>query len=210
METTKYLRKRAKDGNPDASFRVGYRLAFHRDPRLRDQAGARKYWLQAAAKGHIRAAFFLGTLYDSDDKKTASRSKAEKWFRIAAEGGHEEAQYNLASLLLEYEADGGAEAIQWLTKAAKGRMDYAQHLLGYCYFHGEGTRVNMELAKLWSRKAADQGYSASMYNLGLMHLHGTGFQRSEKRGFHWLKRAASLGNKNANKMLRQQRLARLQ
>ena len=53
METTKYLRKRAKDGDPDAAFRVGYRLAFHRNPWLRNRNAAKKYWLQAATQGHI-------------------------------------------------------------------------------------------------------------------------------------------------------------
>lgn len=209
METTKYLRKQAKEGDPDAAFRVGYRLAFHRNPRLRNRAGAKKYWLQAATHGHVRAAFYLGTTFDSDGMSASARAKAEKWYRTAAEGGHEYAQYNLASLLLERDPEERAEAIPWLTKAAKGGMADAPHLLGYCYFHGEGTKASMELAKLWYRKAASQGDSSSMYNLGLMHLQGTGFPRSEKRALVWLNRAASLGNKSAKKLLRQQRLERL-
>jgi len=201
METTKYLRKRAKEGDPDAAFRMGYRLAFHRNPRLRDRSAAKKFWLQAATQGHIRAAFYLGTLYDSDDATVASRAKAEQWFQIAAEGGHEVAQFNLASLLLEEDRDGAAEAIPWLKEAASGGMVDAQHLLGYCYFHGEGINEDFQLAKLWYRKAAAQGNASSMYNLGLMHLHGTGFQLSKKRGLAWLERAASLGDRSAKRVL---------
>lgn len=201
METTKYLRKRAKDGDPDAAFRVGYRLAFHRNPRLRNRSAAKKYWLPAATQGHIRAAFYLGTLYDSDDATAASRAKAEQWFQIAAEGGHEVAQFNLASLLLEEDRDGAAEAIPWLQEAASSGESSAQHLLGYCYFHGEGTKVDLGLAKLWYRKAAAQGVARSMFNLGLMHLQGTGFPRSEKRGLAWLEKAAGLGNRGAKRIL---------
>jgi TPR repeat protein len=201
METTKYLRKRAKEGDPNAAFRVGYRLAFHRNPRLRNRAAARKYWLQAATQGHIRAAFYLGTLFDSDGATVALRAKAEQWFRIAAEGGHEVAQFNLASLLLEEDRGGAAEAIPWLEEAASNGERNAQHLLGYCYFHGEGTKVDFHLAKLWYRKSAAQGNSRSMYNLGLMHLHGTGFQLSKKRGLAWMERAASLGHRSAKRVL---------
>jgi TPR repeat protein len=55
------------------------------------------------------------------------------WYRRAAEAGHVEAQYNLASMLAEGE---GCErdlpaARKWLSRAVAGGYEYAQELVTY-------------------------------------------------------------------------------
>ena len=55
MESTIKLRARAAQGDADAQFRIGYRRAFHRDPKQRDWPSAVRYWKAAAVQGHTRA-----------------------------------------------------------------------------------------------------------------------------------------------------------
>ena len=53
METTKFLQKRAGEGDADAQFRVGYRLAFGRKrPRPTDWPYVLDLWNRAAEAGH--------------------------------------------------------------------------------------------------------------------------------------------------------------
>jgi uncharacterized protein len=58
---------------------------------------------------------------------------AVAWYRLAAEAGHAEAQFNLASMLMEGE---GCErdlhsAREWLTRAIAGGYEYAEVLLAH-------------------------------------------------------------------------------
>jgi TPR repeat protein len=66
METTRVLKKRADHGDPDALFRLGYRLAYgRRRPRPIDWREVAYLWKQAARLGRSRAQFYLGVCYDN-------------------------------------------------------------------------------------------------------------------------------------------------
>ncbi|NLE57360.1 MAG: sel1 repeat family protein, partial [Planctomycetes bacterium] len=121
METNTFLEKKAKAGDPDACFRVGWRLQFGRN-RPRPTRGRQifKYWLCAARQGHVRAQFYLATCYDFGIGVRKNLRLAARWYRRAAEGGHETAQYNLS---ICYQKGDGVrknhkKEVYWLKLAA--------------------------------------------------------------------------------------------
>jgi uncharacterized protein len=75
MEATIILRAPAASGDTDAQFRLGYRLAFHRNPNQRDWSSALRYWQSAAARGHVRAQFHLGTCFDFGPELTRALAR---------------------------------------------------------------------------------------------------------------------------------------
>jgi TPR repeat protein len=136
METTSFLRRRAQQGDPDALFRLGYRLAFgRRRPRPTDWSAVAGLWQPAAARNHRRAQFYLGTCYDLGRGVAQDLRQAMRWYRAAAENGYPEAQYNLA---FGYREGAGvtrdlSAAVYWFTQAAAAGDRDAQRDLGYCY-----------------------------------------------------------------------------
>src|SRR5262245_36439526 len=120
METTRVLQQRAKVGDADALFRLGYRLAFGKKrPRPTDWGVVFELWQRAAALNHRRAQFYLGTCYDSGRGVTQDLGQAMRWYRAAAENGYPPAQYNLG---FSYREGNGVpqdltQAIYWYTQA---------------------------------------------------------------------------------------------
>jgi uncharacterized protein len=167
MITTAALRILAKQGDRDARFRLGYRLAYCRNRALRRPADAIKWWRLAAAKGHARAQFFLGVAFDHGIGAAKNYKTAMGYYAVAAKNGHPEAQYNLA---LGYRTGEGvkrnakAEAF-WLSQCAlQGDVD-GQRDFGVCLFYGRGIRRNTREAIRWYRKAARQGDNMAIRNL---------------------------------------------
>ena len=85
---------------------------------------------------------------------------AAQWVRRAAEQGHTEAAYNLATLYVSgqgVERDL-AEAAKWCTvrRPRKGKAT-AQSNLGVFYASGQGVPQDLAEAARWFRKAAEQG-----------------------------------------------------
>ncbi len=121
METTKVMKKRAEQGDPDALFRLGYRLAYGRQrPRPIDWQQVVSLWKQAARKGHSRAQFYLGVCYDNGLGVPQDIRLAAQWYRRAAEQGHSTAQYNLGFCYLEGQGvrKNGKSARNWFYQAA--------------------------------------------------------------------------------------------
>src|ERR1700686_2373282 len=106
METTKTLRRRAREGDPDAQFRLGYCLAFNRARVRPNWKSAADWWDRAARSGHGRAYFYLGTGFYFGRGRARDAKLAAYLYRLAAAAGNEAAR--------------------------SGEMDAASDL-GYCY-----------------------------------------------------------------------------
>jgi len=84
-------------------------------------------------------------------------AKAMRWYRVAADGGDDEAQFTIA---MAYEHGDGleqdyAEAMRWYRKAAdQGNID-AQYEIGLLYANGLGVPRDLTQAQEWMQKAAN-------------------------------------------------------
>ena len=107
--------------------------------------------LAAAEAGDADAQFQLGQAY----AKTVKATHAERlrWYRLAAEQGHVEAQIALG---ISYNSGKGVvqdydEAVRWYRKAAEQGDAAAQFLLALMYQQGKDVEKDDETAARWSR-----------------------------------------------------------
>ena len=115
--------------------------------------------------------------------------EAGKWYHMAAERGHVEAEY----LCAFYFAENVEEMVKWIHKAAEHGFADAQCLLGLCYSRGDGVTEDKEEAVKWFRKAAKQGHSPSRCHLGLCYLKGEGVPKNWEESAKWMRKAAEQG-----------------
>ena len=95
--------------------------------------GGDKKTITAAEAGDVNAQLALGHKFRLGD--IHEWDEGVKWFRMAAEQGNAEAQYNLGLMIIRGTGarQDGTEAVSWLTTAAEqGNVD-AQFLLGQVY-----------------------------------------------------------------------------
>jgi hypothetical protein len=86
MESTRKLTQRAEQGDVDALFRLGYRIAFGRNrPRPTDWGTALRLWTRAGRAGHKRAQFCVGTCCDHG-QGVAYRTWKAMGSRLLADG----------------------------------------------------------------------------------------------------------------------------
>ena len=93
--------------------------------------------------------------------------QAVKWYRKAAEQGHQKAQYNLA---LAYATGEGVrknsvQAVLWFRKAAKQGHAKAENWLGKMYATGQGVPRNNAQARKWYQLAAAHDDADGRFNL---------------------------------------------
>ena len=140
--------------------------------------------LLKAAKEHP---FDLGVAcFEKNDYK-----KAVLYFRIAAQQGDANAQFNLA---LCYSQGQGveqdqSEAARWYRKAAEQGDAKAQYNLARCYEHGKGVEQDQAEAIRWYRAAAEQGDAKAQFSLAGFYFEGNGVEKSWEKALLWTKRA---------------------
>ncbi len=130
---------------------------------LRNNEKAIYYGRKGALLGHSNIANEMGNIYYSVEK---DMNEAVKFYRMAAEQGHIDAQNNLAAC---YDKGYGVEqnyakAFEWYKKAAEQEHSTAQNNLGYCYEMGEGTEQDYDSALYWYDKSASNGCETAKRN----------------------------------------------
>ena len=145
--------------------------------------------------GDALAKFNLGVRY----YKEGNYTEAEKYFRLVAEQGYTEAQYNLG---LCY-ADGKGvtqsytEAVKyWRLAAGQGNAG-AQLALGNCYAEGKGVTQSYTEAVKYFRLAAGQGNASAQLNLGLCYAKGNGVTQNITDAVKYFRLAAEQSNATA-------------
>lgn len=151
--------------------------------------------------------------------KKENYAEAAKWYRMAADKDHAEAQFSLAFLYVY--GDGVAydlrEAASLYRKAAEQGHAEAQYYLGCFYDKATGRRAGgwgtqrsenalgssydkgpiygvipsdvVEAAK-WYRRAAEQDVAEAQFELGLCYMWGEGVPHDEGEANRWFKKAA--------------------
>ena len=118
---------------------------------------------------------------------------ARRWFEKAAARGNENAQYQLAKLILGNAGSTPEElsqAVERLTKLAEAGSQYAQYALGRLYRDGGAVERNDVQAVIWFSQAAEQGHECAMYALGKLDLEAG----NASAACRWFEKAAELGN----------------
>ncbi len=126
-------------------------------------------------------------------------TEAVKWYRIAAEQGHADAQTRLGICYLSNEGvkHSFTEAFKWLRLAAEQGNATAQSLIGQGYYIGLGITQSDTEAVKWLNKAAEQGEVNAQYYLGQCYYNGQGVTESYTEAVKWFRKAAEQGEKNA-------------
>lgn len=155
-------REAAEQGDADAQYELG-RLCESFDFPKEEKAGEMRF-----------ADLKIGKHY-----RQKIKNQGVVWYLQAAEQGHVQAQFELASM---YEHDPDIEedmgqAVKWYLKAAEQGHVSAQSTLGYFYETGTGVEKNFEEAVMWCQKAVDKGDNESRELLGFMYAAGEGVKQ---------------------------------
>ncbi len=142
---------------------------------------------EQANSGNVEAQFELGTAYDTGFPVNPNRSLAKKWYSLAAENGHTEAQNSLGSIYQEEKAY--TNALIWYEKAASENHALAINNLAYLYDLGLGVDSDKQKAFTLYRKSADLGWAEAMINLALMYGLGELGEKDFYHAYIWCSRA---------------------
>jgi TPR repeat protein len=207
----------------DADAAAAYKQKNYKLAHTKFTLAENKFRRQSLA-GDADAQHMLGTMYymglldthlsvgawDEVNTEAERNTEAAKWFRLAANQGHAEAQYNLGEMYLSGRGvpKSHTEALKWIGLSANQGHAEAQYNLGEMYYY-DVKDFNLphppeqvvpqsytESAK-WFRLAANQGYADAQYMLGGMYLSGNGVPKSYTEGAKWIRLSASQGNSMA-------------
>ncbi len=153
----------------------------------------------AARNGDREAQFRIGARFLNDPSLDGGAAAAARWFAKAADQGHIEAQFMLASL---YERGSGVpvdenHALDLYRKAAAGGHIRSMHNLGVM-LSARGTPEAYREAAVWFGRAAASGLTDSQYNLALLYERGLGIQKDLGMAYLWYRQAANSGDKQAS------------
>jgi TPR repeat protein len=127
-----------------------------------------------AEKGHVRAQYYVGWMYEEGLGVATDPGEAARWYRRAAEQGDSFSQARLGHL---YEQGLGVSrddklAVQWCSKSAEAGDRQGQMYLAAMYRDGRGVAQNFKEAERWFSMAAQQGSAWAQMNLGMLYTQG--------------------------------------
>ena len=156
-----------------------------------DFPAALRHWRPLAERGHPRAQYRLGKMYEYSRGLTQNDVKAVKWYTKAANQGVAAAQYKLGFM---YDNGFGVdrndiEAVKWYNKAAVQGHAYAQFDLGLMFASGAGVRQDYARAYMWLDLAIAQGNSHMIKHRNELSKHMTTAQIDKARRMvrDWIK-----------------------
>ena len=167
-------------------------------------------YIMKAEQGGVGNQYTLGSAYDSSIGGAMSTVKndteAVKWYRLAAEQGHEEAQYRLGMMYADGRgvAKNETEAVQWFRRSAEQGYKMAENALGNMYANSalDKAKAQDEAGAVEQyRLAAEQGNAEAQFNLGVMYANGQGVAKNDTEAVKWYRLAAERGNKEAQNNL---------
>ncbi len=136
-----------------------------------DDHQALKWLVKAADQEHPKAIYKLAKFYSTTHTRAAG-----ELCRAAARAGVPQAQYELATEMLSFDAEEASpeQAFSWCKKAAEQGIPAAQCALADRYLKGEGVARDVTAAYGWYRKAARQYHIAAQVALAQLDEQGQG------------------------------------
>ena len=113
-------------------------------------------YLQAAELGNAIAQNELGNCYYNGKGVEKNIERAFEWYRIAAEQGLSEAQYNLARC---FEKHHKKLSFIWMKKASEQSHITALYKMGEYYEYGTGVEIDIDISKQYYNRASEMGHS---------------------------------------------------
>ncbi|KAM8733786.1 death ligand signal enhancer [Acanthopagrus schlegelii] len=160
-------------------------------------------FLAAAQQGYSKAQFNTGVCYEKGRGVTMDKEKALYYYGQAAVGGHTQAQYRYAKLLLTSRGPQSLEelntAISLLEQSAAAGLIKAQVCLASVYSQ-EPVRDKSKSVR-YLKMAAKSGDDTALLFLGQCFESGFGVQQNLRTAIEYFKRAAQAGNKQAKSLL---------
>lgn len=189
-QAVKWTEKSAANGYREAQMTLAALYFYGHEHLPRDAAKARRWFEEAARQGSAEAHYYLGVLYALGDGVEKGIERASQEWKIAADAGIAEAQYQLGMISIANE-ETLQQGLEWLRKAANHAQVDAALALGKIYARGKySLGPDMREAAHWYRRAAEEGNPQAQYIYALMCLTGSGVERDDKQGMSWLQLAA--------------------
>ena len=149
--------------------------------------------IKKADSGDKNAQFSVGSAYDFGQGAPHDGEKAKKYYLMAAEQGHAEAQNSLGSI---FEAEGNyTEAASWYYQAVQQGHPLAMNSIAHYYLQGMGVPQDKNKGIELYITAANLGMPQAMYNLGAIHIAGEIVDKDVPKGCVWIIRAYNYSNK---------------
>jgi TPR repeat protein len=146
------LEQAAAKDHPEAAWYLAQKRLWSRRRGEVDPEADRQH-LRAGHLGSTDAQRELGVMYATGAwSGPQDLAEAARWYRLAAEKGHAESQYDLGFMLLlgEGEPKNTEEGLMWLHRAGEQGEYSAFRLLADCYEKGYyDVPVNADQAALW-------------------------------------------------------------
>ncbi|KAJ3587241.1 hypothetical protein NHX12_010839 [Muraenolepis orangiensis] len=166
----------------------------------------------SAQHGYSKAQFNAGVCLEKGRGVTRDVQKALQYYWQAAEGGHSQAQYRYAKLLLTTRGQPSPQewstAVSLLEQAAAAGLTEAQVFLGSVF--SQEPVMDGRKSVHYLQMAAQSGDSRALLHLGQCYDRGFGVQRNTKLAVSHYEKAALAGNTQAQGLLRLRREVSLQ
>jgi predicted aspartyl protease len=152
-----------------------------------------------ADKGDAAAQFKVGVLH----AESRNLFEAARYYKLAADQNHPEAQFRLASLNCNGLGmpKNPSECIRLYRLAADAGVTQAQVNLGARYLMGDGTPADRNEAARLAKLAAGKGDGMGQFLLGMCYELGAGVPKDGGEALRLYKLAAGQGNTSAQKAL---------
>ena len=161
-----------------------------------------------AQAGNAEAQYRVAKWHQFEDKSDKHFEEAAKWYKLAAEQNHREAQFRLANLYIDGQGLPASYSsyLIWIEKSAKNGYSYAEYMLGDHYglsvYGNFGMKEpDYKEALIWYLKAAEQGHVFAQTKAGFYFLKGLGTKKDLARAYFWLGIARDRNFGPANKVL---------
>lgn len=175
-------------GVPTFTARYFYRRAERRRERGR-MAAAHQDLVRSARAGYVVAQYALAKAYQNGQGCMRSGALAEHWYRISAEAGNANAQFELGVILIRERGPdwaAGASAA-WLNHSA----DQQKALVTALFPAVSSSTSDPAEALSWLRRAAEAGKPEAQANVGWLLLKGIGSEIDLAEAHRWLTAAST-------------------
>ncbi|XP_036826079.1 DAP3-binding cell death enhancer 1 isoform X3 [Oncorhynchus mykiss] len=188
----------------DSSVPVVLNIIGLKSAQTGDYEAAFSCFLASARQGYSKAQFNTGVCYEKGRGVCKDQEKALDFYSQAATGGHSQAQYRCAKLLLNSRGQQSTQqdldtAISLLQQAASAGLREAQVYLG-SLFSQEPVRDGLKSVH-YLKMAAESGDRDALLFLGQCYESGFGVSQCFRTAVGFYQRAAQAGNSQAKTLL---------